>query len=67
MDNMPTINDFKKDMTGFIQKQLQDNPKTVDKIIDNVCKNDDKIKTIMKTILSIEQCKMHINSNQNDL
>ena len=60
---MPSINDFKKDMTGFIHKQLQDNPKTVDKIIDNVCKDDDKIKTIMKTILSIELCKMHINSN----
>lgn len=58
---MPTINDFQKNMTGFIQQQLQDNPDNIEQIIDTVTNHDDQIKSLAKTILSIERCKMMKN------
>ena len=58
---MPTINEFQKNMTDFIQQQLQDNPDNIEQIIDTVTNHDDQIKHIAKTILSIERCKMMKN------
>lgn len=61
MTNMPTINDFQKNMTEFIQQQLQDNPDNIEQIIDTISNHDDQIKSLAKTILSIERCKMMKN------
>lgn len=58
---MPTINDFQKNMTEFIQQQLQDNPDNIEQIIDTISNHDDQIKSLAKTILSIERCKMMKN------
>lgn len=62
--NMPSINDFQKDMTKFIHDQLQTNPDNIEKIIDTISNHDDQIKSLAKTILSIERCKMLNNINK---
>ena len=61
MTNMPTINDFQKNMTEFIQQQLQDNPDNIEQIIDTISNHDDQIKSLAKTILSMERCKVMKN------
>jgi len=58
-----TAKDFQQNMTEFIQNQLQSNPENIEQTIDTVCNHDEQLKTIAKTILSIERCKMMQNKS----
>lgn len=58
-----TAEDFQKNMTEFIHMQIQSNPENIEKTIDTVCNHNEQLKTIAKTILSIERCKILENKS----
>ncbi len=58
-------NAFCNDLKDFIRNQkIIDKPEEAEKIFDEICGNNEDIRNIMDTILSIEKCKKEIEKSK---